>query len=351
MADAICRWRNPFIDNVIELIKVLPKEELPQQDARNLVLNNFKLNANFYTTPYQLACQLGLYHESNNRYFPKFTYQPTQDEVIDYLRNWIIHYSVPNPYTRGFDNLQPISIHSELCRRLLQSRRPLNWIDITNQIFNIVIGNEDILRNSISTHSSVLTISEGMIMLKDDKTYDDLVEYLDVDILIDRNDKEYFFDLFLAPLRDLKDFILEEEIVILPQIREITQTEKKQIISARIGQGIFRRNLIIDCSFCPITGIDDTNLLIASHIKPWRVSSNAERINHKNGILLTPTFDMLFDTGRISFTDDKELIISRLISEENRARLNLTDGMICDIFHIEGREEFLDFHRREIFIE
>src|SRR5690606_33227454 len=109
-------------------------------------------------------------------------------------------------------------------------------------------------------------------------TYEELNEYTGVDISGDRNDKEYFFDLFSLPtISEENPHISEERLIdiqpklaILSQIQNIqtlTTTEKQQIISARIGQGIFRRNLIIDCGFCPITLIDDANLLIASHIK------------------------------------------------------------------------------------
>lgn len=46
---------------------------------------------------------------------------------------------------------------------------------------------------------------------------------------------------------------------------------------------------------CPITRADDKRLLIAIHIKPWVHSNNEERVNTKNGILLSPLFDKLFD--------------------------------------------------------
>lgn len=98
-----------------------------------------------------------------------------------------------------------------------------------------------------------------------------------------------------------------------------------------------------------MTGVDDTNLLIASHIKPWRLSDNEERVNHKNGILLTPTYDKLFDKGLISFTNEGELIISSLISEQNRQRFNLVTGTVYDQLPLEGRIEFLQFHREHIF--
>ena len=129
---------------------------------------------------------------------------------------------------------------------------------------------------------------------------------------------------------------------------EFTQTEKNQIVKARIGQGVFRRSLIEDCPFCPITLVDDVNLLIASHIKPWRSSNNIERLDCNNGLLLTPTFDKLFDKGFISFREDRTLIISPQISETNIARLLLTPNMELPNLPIGGREDYFEYHRTEI---
>lgn len=356
MADPICRWRNPYLDTVIELINLLPKEELPQQRAREIITH---ISPIFYRTPYQLACQLGLYYEINGRYFPKFTYTPTKDEVRHYLQNWIIHYCVPNPYTREFENLQPFSIHSEICKILLKNQTSTDWDTIRNNIFGNTIGNNDILVNSINSYSPIISIDNGTVRLKNGKTYDELNFYTNIDISNDRNNKEYFFDLFTIPANsannslnqdliqeiDNRDIELINEVQNLPNL---TQTEKNQIITARIGQGFFRRNLILECGFCPITLVNETRLLVASHIKPWRVSSNTERINPKNGFLLTPTLDRLFDKGFISFTNEKRLIISSTLSEENKNHLNLSEEVIYHHLPIAGREEFLEYHRENI---
>jgi hypothetical protein len=38
---------------------------------------------------------------------------------------------------------------------------------------------------------------------------------------------------------------------------------------------------------CRITGVDNPVHLVASHCKPWRDSTNEERLNGENGLLLT----------------------------------------------------------------
>lgn len=359
MADPICRWRNPYIQTVIELIELLPKEELSKERAREIVLNDFP---DFYRTPYQLACQLGLYHETDGRYFPKFTYDPSEEEVRAYLTNWIVHYCIPNPYTRGFDGLQPFSIHAQICRRLQAASIPLEWETVKNDIFQQQIGNNDILINSLKTYSPAISITDGFIHLKDGKTYPELTHFLNVDISNDRNNKEYFFDLFTLP--NLNNVVVQneplglitnatrQEIAAINQLRanpNLTQTEKNQIVAARIGQGFFRRNLIDECGFCPITRVDDSRLLIASHIKPWKSSTNQERLSSKNGLLFIPTYDKLFDKGFISFTPDKRMIISPLVSNENKARLNLVHGTEYPLLPTDGRLVFLEYHRDTIF--
>lgn len=359
MADPICRWRNPYLNTVIELIEILPKEEHSQERAREIVTARSPYD--FYRTPYQLACQLGLYHETDGRYFPKFTYTPTEDEVIEYLSNWIIHYSVPNPYTRGFENMEPMSIHAELCKRLFDSQSEQNWEASRDDIFGQAIGNNDILVNSINTYSPVISITAGVIHLKEGKSYGDLDSFLDVDVCEERNNKEYFFDLFRVPSQleenlqihntDIVTNLTNQDVEAINAIQtipNISQTEKNQIVAARIGQGLFRRNLIYEQGSCPITGVDDSRLLIASHIKPWRVSSNTERLDAKNGLLLTPTYDKLFDSGFISFKDNHEIIISSLITNENRTRLGLVENAAYPNLPVQGREIYLEYHRDSI---
>ena len=62
-----------------------------------------------------------------------------------------------------------------------------------------------------------------------------------------------------------------------------------------MGQGQFRKKVLQKYeSRCIITGIDNPRLLLASHIKPWAVSSNAERLNSENGLCLSPAYDLTY---------------------------------------------------------
>ena len=61
-------------------------------------------------------------------------------------------------------------------------------------------------------------------------------------------------------------------------------------------------------SECRVTQTADKRFLIAGHIKPWRDSNNAEKIDGNNGLLFAPHVDRLFDKGWISFSDQGEIL-------------------------------------------
>lgn len=98
----------------------------------------------------------------------------------------------------------------------------------------------------------------------------------------------------------------------LPINQEDKETIREAITKIRIGQSQFRTDLLnSDRNSCLFTTINDPKLLIASHIKPWRNSENYERLDLNNGILLTPTFDKLFDKFLITFNENGTLRWSR----------------------------------------
>lgn len=81
-------------------------------------------------------------------------------------------------------------------------------------------------------------------------------------------------------------------------------TEREQLAKARIGQGRFRADVAAKWGrgeVCALTGVAIPEMLIASHIKPWRDSSNSERLDPMNGLLLVAHADRLFDQHLMSF--------------------------------------------------
>jgi hypothetical protein len=90
----------------------------------------------------------------------------------------------------------------------------------------------------------------------------------------------------------------------------IPETDRLAIIHARRGQGLFKERVGKIESRCRITGVENPAHLVASHCKPWRDSTNDERLDGENGLLLTSSIDHLFDRGFIGFENSGALIIS-----------------------------------------
>ena len=89
----------------------------------------------------------------------------------------------------------------------------------------------------------------------------------------------------------------------------IGPTFRDQLARARRGQGVFRANVLLRESACRVTRVDEPRHLKASHIKPWRDATDAERLDGSNGFLLSPHVDHLFDEGYITFSASQSLII------------------------------------------
>ena len=160
----------------------------------------------------------------------------------------------------------------------------------------------------------------------------------------------YYFRLFVDYFGEsTHPFIVEQEEQRLAEETEISDDVKKEISYARAGQGKYRRGLLEECPFCPITMVTDDRLLIASHIKPWVDSGSDEKVDPKNGFMFTPTYDFLFDRGFISFTDDKKIQISPWLSKMTCSRLNISQDKKYPMLPVEGREGYLEYHRRNIF--
>lgn len=130
----------------------------------------------------------------------------------------------------------------------------------------------------------------------------------------------------------------------------IDSTECDSVIKARRGQGKFRRNVASLEKGCRITNVREAILLRASHIKPWSLcQTNHERLDGNNGLLLTPTFDVLFDRGLLTFSDDANVIISARVSSEVRALIGLEMNLQTKPPFNDNQKSYLAFHRANIF--
>ena len=164
---------------------------------------------------------------------------------------------------------------------------------------------------------------------------------------IDQAAKVPSFEIENEPVRRFEDRVEAA----IKNNTTIDTTEKQELVLARRGQGKFRRNLeqIEDC--CRLTGVRDRRFLRASHIKPWRLcETNHERLDGYNGLLLTPTFDHLFDKGYISFSDDGAILIPDRLPNEVRCSLGLAAQSVNAKTFTEAHEKYLAFHRKGVFL-
>ncbi len=127
-----------------------------------------------------------------------------------------------------------------------------------------------------------------------------------------------------------------------------TNTEKMYLRNARLGQGQFRSDLLNAFGgACPVLGISNPALLVASHIKPWNVCTNQERLDPQNGILLSALIDRLFDHGLITFDSEGSIRTSPLLSPEDQARCRVNQPIMIEL--PSGSHRYLRYHRRSVF--
>jgi hypothetical protein len=130
-------------------------------------------------------------------------------------------------------------------------------------------------------------------------------------------------------------------------------TEREQLVIARVGQEVFRDGLLEYWERrCAVTGLSETTLLRASHIKPWaECETDAERLDVFNGLLLAPHLDAAFDRGYITFDDDGMVQIASKLSASDRAILGLSDAQSVRLTSIAaGHRDYLAWHRSRVFL-
>lgn len=94
-------------------------------------------------------------------------------------------------------------------------------------------------------------------------------------------------------------------------------TSREAVVLARRGQGLYRQQVMqIWKGCCAVTGCSVPAVLIASHAKPWVSSTDEERLDPYNGLLLAASIDRLFDRGLIAFDEDGRLLCEALKDAE-----------------------------------
>ena len=129
---------------------------------------------------------------------------------------------------------------------------------------------------------------------------------------------------------------------------DIDVTTKDQLIKSRRGQGRFKANVGCNETRCRVTGVTDPRHLRASHIKPWRDSTDDEKLSGYNGLLLAPHVDHLFDRGLISFSDNGDLLISVELDRSILTKWSISEAINVGLFSVH-QAAFLEYHRCSVF--
>ena len=185
-----------------------------------------------------------------------------------------------------------------------------------------------------------------------------LVTYISVmQLMDDSGAKLYYWKLFadFEAISDKRAALVytygkKDKSFTLPASKPKLSSRQDEIRKARKGQGVYRDNLLSECPFCPITMINDERLLIASHIKPWAVATDTEKLDPKNGFVLSPLYDRLFDRGLMTFTEDRRIVLSNWLSPKNKERLGVKEGQFVQLLPLdEARQSYMQFHRSAVF--
>ena len=142
---------------------------------------------------------------------------------------------------------------------------------------------------------------------------------------------------------EYEQIVTEEFTSIESDLDEIQGEERLVITKQRINQSVFRKRLLKRygkrCCLCGVSGED---MLIASHIKPWSVADEGERVDVNNGLLLCPNHDWLFDKGYISFDANGKIVVSDDLSDVNQVFMNVDRNKILNMS--EYTRNYMKYH-------
>lgn len=130
-------------------------------------------------------------------------------------------------------------------------------------------------------------------------------------------------------------------------------TEVERLVRQRVGQNIYRKaQLDYWGGRCAVTGLDLTEVLRASHAKPWAdCQTDAERLDVFNGFLFAPDLDALFDRGLISFDNDGAIQLSSKITSPQLTALRLVGLKTLRLRWITPNHlPYLVWHRDKVFV-
>jgi len=93
---------------------------------------------------------------------------------------------------------------------------------------------------------------------------------------------------------------------------------REKMIKVRVNQSFFRSSILASYNnTCCITGLSQSELLIAGHIKPWS-EDEKNRLNPRNGIAINALHDKAFENGLITITPDYKIQVSNVLLKQKK---------------------------------
>ena len=139
--------------------------------------------------------------------------------------------------------------------------------------------------------------------------------------------------------------LLIHEIQLAAEAESIYNTQQIRFVNTRVGQGAYRKRIIHRWEYrCAVTKFDKLPVLVASHIVPWADANDNQRLDVHNGILLSPTYDALFDRTLISFENSGKILLSNAVEKKAFEKIGVSGRERINDFS-SNNFEYLEQHR------
>lgn len=142
------------------------------------------------------------------------------------------------------------------------------------------------------------------------------------------------------------------------------ETERILLAAARVGQHVFASQVLTNCGrrcvFCGLqpASFGASRMLLAGHIKPWKDSTPAERLDPRNGLACCPAHDVAFDTGMLTVNGGLRIHLARPLADaietdplarQYYGRPPLREVILLPQGAQAPARKYLDWHRQKIF--
>ncbi|MEG0283222.1 MAG: hypothetical protein RR543_00455 [Erysipelotrichales bacterium] len=178
-------------------------------------------------------------------------------------------------------------------------------------------------------------------------------------ILLDKNPK--FYSILNETNLIYQKYLEKEMKNIDLKLSKTKYAEKSRALQSvwrtKLAEEMMNYTMVEGNVFCPFTYVETNfdllgTLFRASHIKEYATCNNTEAFDIENGLLLLASADSLFDKHLISIDEEKKLIFSFLISNDEKLKSQLLlNNPIFKLILTDGRMKYIEHHRNVFFKE